>query len=59
MYRYLQSRTPRSELYIVSESGHSVYWEQPNTFNQIVLEFLNRYKILAGWRAQPVGLSTA
>ena len=25
MYRYLQARMPRSELYIVSESGHSVY----------------------------------
>jgi pimeloyl-ACP methyl ester carboxylesterase len=43
MYRYLQSRTPKSELYVVSESGHSVYWEQPQTFNDIVLDFLDRH----------------
>ena len=43
MYRYLQSRTPRSELYVVSESGHSVYWEQPDTFNAIALDFLDRH----------------
>jgi pimeloyl-ACP methyl ester carboxylesterase len=43
MYRYLQTRVPRSELYIVSESGHSVYWEQPRTFNDIVLAFLGRH----------------
>ncbi len=43
MYRYLQSRVPRSELFIVPETGHSPYWEQPETFNRIVLEFLQRH----------------
>jgi pimeloyl-ACP methyl ester carboxylesterase len=42
MYRYLKSRVPDSELNVVSEAGHSVYWEQPGTFNEIVLDFLNR-----------------
>jgi non-heme chloroperoxidase len=43
MYRYLASRVPVSELYIVPETGHSVYWEQPATFNRILLDFLNRH----------------
>jgi pimeloyl-ACP methyl ester carboxylesterase len=33
---------PDSELYVISEAGHSVYWEQPVTFNAVVLEFLKR-----------------
>ncbi len=43
MYRYLHTRVPNSELYIVPEAGHSVYWEQPETFNRLVLEFLDRH----------------
>ena len=42
MYRHLKSRVPDSELYVISEAGHSVYWEQPVTFNGVVLEFLKR-----------------
>ncbi len=42
MYRYLQSRVPRSQLCVISEAGHSVYWEQPEAFNQTVLAFLDR-----------------
>jgi pimeloyl-ACP methyl ester carboxylesterase len=42
MYRYLKSRVPDSEFYIISEAGHSVYWEQPGAFNGVVLEFLKR-----------------
>ncbi len=42
MYRYLQSRVPNSQLRVISESGHSVYWEQPETFNRTVLAFLDR-----------------
>ena len=43
MYRYLHARVPNSELYVVPESGHSVYWEQPETFNGLVLSFLGRH----------------
>lgn len=43
MYRYLHSRMPKSELHIVPEAGHSVYWEQPDTFNRLVLDFLERH----------------
>jgi non-heme chloroperoxidase len=42
MYRYLQTRTPQSELVIVPEAGHSVNWEQPDVFNNVVLDFLAR-----------------
>lgn len=43
MYRYLQTRVPHSELFIVPECGHSPYWEQPQVFNRIVLDFLRRH----------------
>ena len=32
-----------SELVIVAESGHSLYWEQPEIFNHTVLDFLARH----------------
>ncbi len=43
MYRYLHSRVPGSELHVVPEAGHSVYWERPETFNHLVLDFLDRH----------------
>ena len=43
MYRYLHSRLPNSELHVVPEAGHSVYWERPETFNHLVLDFLDRH----------------
>ena len=43
MYRYLHSRVPESELHVVPEAGHSVYWERPETFNDLVLDFLDRH----------------
>ena len=57
MYRYLQSRVPNSQLRVISESGHSVHWEQPETFNRTVLAFLDGgygcYLALAtGWRTR-------
>jgi pimeloyl-ACP methyl ester carboxylesterase len=32
-----------SEMVIVPESGHSVYWEQPETFNRAVLGFIGKH----------------
>jgi len=32
-----------SELVIVAESGHSLYWEQPEVFNRTVVDFLARH----------------
>jgi pimeloyl-ACP methyl ester carboxylesterase len=42
--RMIAGRIARGELVVVSESGHSVYWEQPDAFNRAVLEFIARHK---------------
>ena len=34
----------RSELVIVAECGHSIYWEHPKVFNDVVLDFIRRHK---------------
>jgi pimeloyl-ACP methyl ester carboxylesterase len=41
--RMVQARIPNSELAIASESGHSVYWEQPDFFNKAVLDFIGKH----------------
>lgn len=33
---------PRSEMAVIPGAGHSVYFEQPETFNRLVLEFFDR-----------------
>jgi pimeloyl-ACP methyl ester carboxylesterase len=42
--RMLAERIPGSGLVIAPESGHSVYWEEPNLFNQAVLKFIAKHK---------------
>ena len=34
----------RSELVTVAECGHSIYWEHPKIFNDIVLDFIRRHR---------------
>jgi pimeloyl-ACP methyl ester carboxylesterase len=34
---------PNSEQHVLSEVGHAAYWERPDAFNEIVLEFLGRH----------------
>ena len=34
---------PRAEIKVLSEAGHSGYWEQPLAFNRAVLDFLGRH----------------
>jgi pimeloyl-ACP methyl ester carboxylesterase len=41
--RMLAARIPNSELVVASESGHSVYWEQPDIFNRAVLAFIAKH----------------
>jgi pimeloyl-ACP methyl ester carboxylesterase len=38
--RMVARHIPGSEISIVTESGHSAYWEQPEAFNRAVLGFL-------------------
>ena len=34
---------PNSEVAIITETGHSLYWEQPEIFNRTVLDFFARH----------------
>jgi len=34
---------PDSELAVIPDAGHSVYFERPKVFNRLVIEFLKRY----------------
>jgi pimeloyl-ACP methyl ester carboxylesterase len=40
----IAARIANSELVVVSESGHSVYWEQPEAFNRAILDFVARHR---------------
>jgi pimeloyl-ACP methyl ester carboxylesterase len=40
--RMVAQHLPGSEISIVAEAGHSVYWEQPDAFNRAVLGFIGK-----------------
>jgi pimeloyl-ACP methyl ester carboxylesterase len=42
--RMIADRIPNCEMVSVEETGHSVYWEQPEIFNRAVLEFIAKHK---------------
>jgi pimeloyl-ACP methyl ester carboxylesterase len=41
--RMFASHIKRAELVIVPEAGHSTYWEQPDEFNRVVLQFVGKH----------------
>jgi pimeloyl-ACP methyl ester carboxylesterase len=41
--RMLAAEIPGSELVVAPESGHSVYWEQPDIFNRAVIDFVGKH----------------
>jgi pimeloyl-ACP methyl ester carboxylesterase len=41
--RMIAAELPDAELAVASESGHSVYWEQPDVFNRAVLDFVGKH----------------
>ena len=41
--RMLAAEIPGSEVVVAPESGHSVYWEQPEIFNRAVLDFVGKH----------------
>jgi pimeloyl-ACP methyl ester carboxylesterase len=43
LMRLFRRNIPNSELVVVPEAGHSVYWERPDVFNGAVLDFINRH----------------
>ena len=42
--RMIAARLRNSELVVVQESGHSVYWERPGAFNRAVLDFIAKHR---------------
>ena len=44
LLRMQAQHMPHADVHIVREAGHSPYWEQPVTFNQILLGFLAKQK---------------
>jgi pimeloyl-ACP methyl ester carboxylesterase len=41
--RMIARHVPDNEVAIAPESGHSIYWEQPEFFNRTVLKFIGRH----------------
>jgi pimeloyl-ACP methyl ester carboxylesterase len=41
--RLIAAKIPGAELVIAPESGHSVYWEEPDVFNRAVLTFIAKH----------------
>ena len=41
--RMIVAIIPNAELVVASESGHSVYWEEPEVFNRAVLAFIAKH----------------
>ena len=40
MQRLFAAHLPNSELVVLRETGHAPYWEQPELFNRLVLDFI-------------------
>ena len=43
LMRLLASRIKNVEFLVVPQAGHSVYWEEPETFNRAVLGFIRKH----------------
>jgi pimeloyl-ACP methyl ester carboxylesterase len=41
--RMIVAKIPNAELVVAPESGHSVYWEEPEVFNRAVLAFIGKH----------------
>jgi pimeloyl-ACP methyl ester carboxylesterase len=43
MMRMFARHFPNRELVTIPEAGHAAHWEQPDTWNRLVLEFMSRH----------------
>lgn len=43
MMRLVASRIPGAESHLIPDCGHSAYWERPEIFNRLVLDFIKRH----------------
>jgi len=41
--RFFAAKVQTAESMIIPEAGHSAYWEQPDTFNRAVLDFVRKH----------------
>ena len=44
LFDMIADHLPNAEVAIVPQAGHSVFWEQPESFNRMVLEFISRHR---------------
>ncbi len=42
-HRLLAARLPDCEVFVVQECGHSAYWERPDVFNAVLIDFISRH----------------
>jgi pimeloyl-ACP methyl ester carboxylesterase len=43
LLRIVAAQIPGSEVVIVPDTGHAIYWERPDLFNHVVLDFIGRH----------------
>jgi pimeloyl-ACP methyl ester carboxylesterase len=43
LLRLVAAQIPGSEMVIVPDTGHAIYWERPDVFNRAVLDFVGRH----------------
>ncbi len=43
MQRLFAQKFPNAETYVVDEAGHATYWEQPEEFNEVVLDWIGKH----------------
>jgi len=43
LMRLLSEHIPNSKFALIPEAGHAAFWEQPEAWNSLVLEFLGRH----------------
>ena len=41
--RHVSERVPNAKLVVMPDIGHSGYWEQPETFNRLAIQFLKKH----------------
>jgi pimeloyl-ACP methyl ester carboxylesterase len=44
LFDMIADHLPNAEVTILPQAGHTVFWEQPESFNQMVLEFISRHR---------------
>jgi pimeloyl-ACP methyl ester carboxylesterase len=43
LMKLFTARVKNSESFVIPNAGHSSYWEQPEIFNRVVLDFIRKY----------------